>query len=477
MGISLNRAGPSAPAYSHARRNDPDLIERALAGAVGIPFWLDSDQRPIPEPPLSGELSVDLLVVGGGYTGLWTALMAKERDPGRSVALIEAAEIAWAASGRNGGFCESSLTHGEENGRRHFAADLPTLARMAAENLAELEATLDRYGIDADFEKSGILVVATDPHQVEALSEDGDVIDADTLAGYVKSPLFRAGVLDRDGCALVNPAKLAWGLKRACLDLGVKVFEETPALQLKRSGSRVRVRTTRGFVDAGQVALGTNGFPGLLRRVRLRTVPIYDYVLVTEPLSASQLDRIGWTERFGIADSGRQFHYYRRTSDDRILFGGFDATYHRGGQIKEAYDQRPETFEMLADHFFSTFPPLKGIRFSHKWGGMIDMSTRLVAFQGLALGGSVAYSAGYTGLGVGATRFGANVMLDLLGGQRTERTELKMVRTKPLPVPPEPLAYPLIQAMRRAVIASDENGGVDGPLLRLAARFGVHFDS
>ena len=206
-------------------------------------------------------------------------------------------------------------------------------------------------------------------------------------------------------------------------------------------------------------------------------MPIYDYAIMTEPLSRDQLVSIGWVERHGINDSSREFHYYRRTADDRILFGGFDAIYHRGGRIRSEYDQRAETFELLADHFFSTFPQLAGIRFSHKWGGMIDMSTQLVAFHGLARGGRVAYSAGYTGLGVAATRFGAETMLDLLGGKKTERTELAWARSHPLPIPPEPARFPAIQLMRRAVARSDANGGRDGLLIRIADKFGIGFDS
>ena len=169
------------------------------------------------------------------------------------------------------------------------------------------------------------------------------------------------------------------------------------------------------------------------------TVPVYDYALMTEPLTDEQLEAIGWKERQGIGDMANQFHYYRLSKDNRILFGGYDAIYYAGREVKEAYEDREETFRKLASHFFTTFPQLEGLRFSHKWGGAIDSSTQFCTFFGTARKGRVAYAAGFTGLGVGSTRFAADVMLDLLAGQETERTRLEMVRKRPLPFPPEAL--------------------------------------
>jgi glycine/D-amino acid oxidase-like deaminating enzyme len=174
---------------------------------------------------------------------------------------------------------------------------------------------------------------------------------------------------------------------------------------------------------------------------------------------------------------GNQFHYYRLTADNRILWGGYDAIYHFGRAISPAYDQRPVTFQRLASHFFATFPQLEGIRFSHRWGGAIDTCTRFCAFFGTAFGGQAAYAAGYTGLGVGASRFSADVMLDLLGGEPTERTRLSMVRTTPPPFPPEPLAYLGIQFTRWSLDHADRNEGRRNAWLRTLDRLGVGFDS
>jgi glycine/D-amino acid oxidase-like deaminating enzyme len=199
---------------------------------------------------------------------------------------------------------------------------------------------------------------------------------------------------------------------------------------------------------ARRVAMGTGAFPAPLRRLRAYLVPVYDYVLMTEPLNAQQLASIGWRNRQGVGDTANQFHYYRLTADNRILWGGYDAVYYNGGKITTARNQRPATSRKLAAHFFETFPQLDGVRFSHTWGGVIDTCARFCAFFGTAYGGRLAYAAGYTGLGVGATRFGGEVILDLLAGEPTERTTLEMVRTKPVPFPPEPLRSAVIQLTR-----------------------------
>lgn len=470
-------------AYGHDQLIPEAIIREALADSEPRPFWLDDPARPAVHPPLSGDVSTDLVVVGGGYCGLWTALIAKERDPQRRVILLEAQRIGWAASGRNGGFAEASLTHGRENGELHFADELDVIERLADENFTALAETLRRYNIDAEWEETGMLTVATEPHQVSWLrnaAQDGSAafLTGAELDEKGRSPLYRAGLFVTGGHAYVHPAKLVWGLAAAAHELGVEIFEKTPATAIRAGrGGPVTVDTPRGTVRARRVALATNVFPSLLPSRRLFTVPVYDYALMTEPLTEQQLQSIGWVGRHGITDSSREFHYYRKTKDNRILFGGYDAVYHRGGKVRRSQDQRPETFQRLADHFLLTFPQLTGIRFTHSWGGAIDMSTQLVAFHGIAKQGRVAYSAGYTGLGVGATRFGAETMLDFLEGRDTERTRLRMSRKLPIPIPPEPIAYPLIQLMRRAVAKSDRNEGRDGPLLRLAGLFGVGFDS
>ncbi|MGW7365320.1 NAD(P)/FAD-dependent oxidoreductase [Streptomyces sp. NPDC054841] len=461
----------------------------SLSDAQPVPFWLEDPGKPDALPALTGDEKTDLLVVGGGYSGLWTALLAKERDPERDVVLIEGREVGWAASGRNGGFCAASLTHGLGNGLARWPGDMVKLEELGARNLDAIEAAVAGYGIDCDFERSGEIDVATEPHQLEELHEmyqeaerlgftDGvELLDRDAVRAEVDSPTFLGGLWDRNGVAMLHPAKLAWGLKQACLDLGVRIYENTRAVKLTASGAGMAVRTSYGQVFARRVALGTNVFPSLVKRVRSYTVPVYDYALMTEPLSADQLASIGWRKRQGLGDSANQFHYFRITADNRILWGGYDAIYPFGGKVTAEMDHRPETYLKLAGQFFECFPQLEGLRFSHAWGGAIDTCSRFSAFFGTAHGGKVAYAAGYTGLGVGATRFGADVMLDLLAGERTERTELEMVRTKPLPFPPEPVAWAGIGITKWSLARADANGGRRNLWLKVMDRLGLGFDS
>jgi glycine/D-amino acid oxidase-like deaminating enzyme len=459
----------------------------SLTDAVPAPYWLTQPGAPASTPPLDGVDTAELAVVGAGYSGLWTALIAKERDPRLDVVVIEAATAGWAASGRNGGFCSASLTHGFGNGLSRFPGELDTLLRLGRDNLDEIAATVARHGIDCDFRRSGELIVATDDWQWRELVEghaaeaargaDVVLLDRDAVRAEVDSPTYLGGVWDRTGCAMLDPARLAWGLRRACLSVGVRLYENSPVDRITPAPAGLELRTWRGRLTAGRVALATGAHGRLLKRLRQFVVPVYDYALMTEPLTAAQLASIGWRHRQGIGDAGNQFHYYRLTADNRILWGGYDAVYYRGGRIEPAYDQREDTFAVLADHFARTFPQLDEVRFSHKWGGAIDCCSRFSAFFGTAHGGRLAYAAGYTGLGVGATRFGAKVMLDLLGGTPTELTGLRMVRTKPVPFPPEPVRSAVIQLTRRSIAAADRDHGRRNLWLRALDTVGLGFDS
>ncbi|MBN9630029.1 MAG: FAD-dependent oxidoreductase [Actinobacteria bacterium] len=467
----------STTVFERQRPND-SVVAHALAPARQGVFWIE-DAPGDSYPRVSGDLSCDLAVVGGGYSGLWTALLAKRENPDARVVLLEGRRIGWAASGRNGGFCEASLTHGDENGRSRFAEEFDVLQRLGMKNLDEIEAVVAELGLDAEFERNGAIDLATEPHQVEWLREaaegpDARFLDAAAVQEEVHSPTYLGGLLRTRDSALVHPAKLARALARACAAAGVEIFEHSP---VEGIGDGTTLFTPEGVVRSQRTALATNVFPSLLKRNRLATVPVYDYVLMTEPLSTEQLASIGWSGRQGLGDSANQFHYYRLTRDNRILFGGYDAIYHFGGRVRERYEDRPETFRKLASHFFTTFPQLEGLTFTHRWAGAIDTCSRFCAFFGTARDGKVAYATGYTGLGVAATHFGAQVMLDLLAGRSTERTELAMVRSRPLPFPPEPAAAIGINLTRWSLNRADHREGERNLFLRTLDAVGLGFDS
>lgn len=464
------------------------FVLRHLSNLLPEQWWLDEDPlEPASHPALIGEDGADLVVVGAGYTGLWTALLAKERDPHRDVVIIEQHETGAGASGRNGGFCSMSLTHGFTNGLNRYPDEIGKIQELGQKNLVEIEETIKRYNIECNWERTGELSVAVAPWQVEELREEFELrnavgdhvefLDEEQIQSRVHSPTYLAALFDPDGTAMVDPARLVWGLEQACLSLGVRIFEHTKAEKVEDLGSAVRVHTTYGAVTSPRVALATNVAPSLVRSARKYVVPVYDYVLVTEPLTKEQLASIGWSGREGIADAGNQFHYYRLTADNSILWGGFDTIYKFGGRLRKEFEFSTETNAKLAEHFLETFPQLAGIKFTHAWGGAIDTCSRFSPFWGQAHKGKVAYVLGYTGLGVASTRFGANVMLDLLDDEPTERTALKMVRVKPWPFPPEPFKFLFIRLTQRAIAKADQNGGKRGLWLRLLDRLGMGFDS
>lgn len=463
---------------------------RAYADAQIVPFWTETVPARDPDPPLVGHgRRCDLAIIGGGFTGLWAALYAKELAPERHVVLLEATRCGDGASTRNGGFLAASLTHGLANGLARFPKEMATLDRLGRENLADLVADLHRLGIDAEYEATGELDVAVDPARVDELADaaalarafghDVVLLDRDDVRAEIDSPTYQAGLWDRSGVALVNPAKLVGGLRRAALAAGVEIHEFSAARRLTGSagGTTVTVVCDGGTLEADRVLLATSAYPPLLRRLGLYIAPVYDYVLMSEPLSTTQRASVGWANRQGVGDTGNQFHYYRLSRDDRILWGGYDAVYRYGGPVRPDLDADEATFARLSAHFFHTFPQLEGLRFTHCWGGAIDTCSRFSVFFGTALAGRVAYALGYTGLGVGASRWGARTALDRLDGRTGEATGLAFVNRRPVPFPPEPARSAVIALTRNRLAAADANGGRRGLWLAALDRLGLGFDS
>ncbi|MED6328335.1 MAG: FAD-dependent oxidoreductase [Actinomycetota bacterium] len=487
MTVAATRPATDSFLDAVGRVPDEAAVDAALVDTAPSILWHDHPERPSTSPALDCSIDTDLVVVGGGFTGLWTALCAVEDQPGRSVVLLEADETAGGASGRNGGFCDSSLTHGLENGLSHWPDEMATLDRLGNENLDDIEATISRYGIDCGSERTGELGVAVADWQADdlaagaeacrALGIDAELLDGPATRAVVDSPTYRAGLLLPTRTIMLDPARLAWGLRAAAEKLGVRFHDHSSVRSIRRSASGVEVRTDAGLVSARGCVVATNAFQPPVRGIRRSVAPVYDHVLATEPLGAAQRESLGWAGRQGVGDAGNQFHYYRLTPDDRILWGGWDALYHFGNRVGPAVEHNDDTTRTLARHFLATFPQLEGIRFSHRWAGPIATTSRFTCAWGTTHGGRVAWAAGYTGLGVGASRFGARVALDLAEGRRTERTALEMVRKRPFPFPPEPLRWPTIQLTRRAIQRCDRRDGRRGPWLALLDRFGIGFDS
>ena len=472
--------------------NPPRSSERyldAIADADTFPYWLDDVDEPDSNPTAVHNEDCDLCVVGGGFTGLWTAIIAKQRDAKRDVVLIDAHEIGSGASSRNGGFMDYSLTHGIANAQQRFPDEVEILEQLGRGNIAEIEKVIREYNIDCDFERNGAIEVASTWHPenyTDELKEDYSILrdlghdvvwlDRDAMNAEVHSPVFTGGLWAKDTSALVDPARLAWGLKRVAQTLGVRIYEDTRANEISENKSGIEIKTALAKIQAQNVALATNTFKPLLRKMNKYIAPVYDYCLVTEPLTAQQLESIGWRNRQGLADCSNQFHYFRLTADNRILWGGYDAIYYFGGQMDKELESRPESWAMLSSQFFTTFPQLDGVKFSHMWGAPIDTCSRYSVFWGTHYKDRVAYAIGYTGLGVAASRFGGEVMLDLLAGSSTRATQTEFVQTKPRPFPPEPFRFIGIQATKWSLDYEDRTGKRN-LWLRLLDRLGLGFDS
>ena len=249
---------------------DRTSVLRALRETRPAPFWLDNPAAPAARPSLTGAESCDLAVVGAGFSGLWAALLAKEQDPTADVVVLEAGAVGGQASGRNGGICMASLTHGFSQGEELFPAENARLNKLGDENLAAIERAVKELPIDCGWELTGEMEVATTPWQVDGLRErrdqseafglPGTWLEGDELRAEIHSPTYLAGFWHHDS-AILDPARLAWGLARACEERGVRIYEGTSVTALERAGGGVELRAPWGAVRAQRAVLATNAFP------------------------------------------------------------------------------------------------------------------------------------------------------------------------------------------------------------------------
>jgi glycine/D-amino acid oxidase-like deaminating enzyme len=458
---------------------------------AAVSYWLDASPAGPVYPPLSDDAACDVVVVGAGFTGLWAAIALTDTDPALRVTVLEADSVGYGASGRNGGFCQASLTHGLANGIRHFRDELELLEAEGRANLAEIEAFIGANRIDCDFERTGDLSVADQAYQVDELrawvdeaaewGEELVFLDRAAVREEVHSPLWQAGLFrppEQGLDALVDPAKLVRGLARVASERGVAMCEGTRVTDVERRAGGVEVRTADGpVVRADHVVVATSAYSGWLRRLSSQFVPVYDYAIVSDPLTPDQRASIGWRRRQGMSDSNNQFHYFRLTADDRILWGGYDAVYYANNGVGPAFDRRPATTDKLEQQFRAAFPQLGGLAFPYRWGGAIDTTTRFTVTFGQALGGRLTYSLGYTGLGVGASRWAAGVVRDFILRPDSDLLQLRFVQTPPIPFPPEPLRSLAVNTVRWELDRADRNEGRRGLLLRTLDTLGIGFDS
>jgi len=365
--------------------------QHALGNVAFSSYWLDSVAAPDTEPPLCAHTKADLLVVGGGFTGLWSAIMAKEAHPEKDVVLIEAETIAYGASGRPGAIVSTSVMHGLHIAAQVFPNDIEKLEELGRTNMRGFRDSLIRHSIDCDAEWGGELTVSVGPEGLDMVLDeyklhkryghDVELLDEHAVRQQLNSPLFHGGFWSKKESGTVHPAKLAWGLKKAALKLGVRIYEKTALKTVHDANTYVRVTTGEGEVTTPKLMLCTNAFAVGHKNIRRRVAMIHDRILMTEPLNKEQLSRIGWQNRQGVYDTRTQLNYMRLTKDNRMLFGG-RLDYFLKGQANPSLDQTPKPYVKLADAFFHTFPQLHDVSFTHAWSGPIALTTRMaVHFQ------------------------------------------------------------------------------------------------
>lgn len=446
-------------------------------------YWMTTS-RSEPAPPLDQDIKTDIAIVGAGFTGLWTALFLKELDAATKVVVLERETAGYGASGRNAGIVSETLDHSHSLAVTHFGLEearrLVTVGRL---NLEEMVGFLAKHQLDAEYEPTGRLQVALTAAQTtdiqrtieaeETLGIRGSrYLDTNSVRDEIHSPLYLGGGFFEAG-GILNPVKLVHGLKQVATKLGVRFFERTPVGALNDS----LVRTAGGSVQAKKIILATDAYthhlyPGILKYF----IPLYDYIIVSEPLTDPELQSIGWRNRQGVTDGRTFFNYYRLTKDNRIVWGTSEAKYYAPNRVEASCDHSEAHYVDLKDSFQRHFPQLRDLKFSFAWGGPIASTTRLTPFFGSADKDRLLYALGYTGHGIGSTRIAGKILAHLALEKQSELLDLSMVRKKPFPYPPEPLRSWAVNSVTRSLRRVDD-GKKPGLLLGILDRLGIGFSS
>ncbi|MPZ69956.1 MAG: FAD-dependent oxidoreductase [Actinobacteria bacterium] len=416
-----------------------------------VSLWLDTvDDELVPRTPLPGDIQVDIAIVGGGYTGLWTAYYLKRADPKLRIAIVEKEICGFGASGRNGGWCSALFAGSRKTTAKNHGRDAAVaLQREMFNTVDEVGRVAASEGIDCDFVKGGTLTFATQPVHVERIK---GYVEEEHSWGFGPedmtwlSPEAAGSRIDLAGnlgaaftphCARIHPGKLVRGLARVVDGLGVEIYERTAAAGIEE---RV-VRTDRGTITADVVVQATEGYTTTLPGQKRRMVPIYSLMIATEPLPQSFWDRAGWSGRETLTDGRHLIIYAQRTADDRIAFGGRGAPYHFGSSIKAAHDSEPEVFDELERTVHQLFPGTVGAAITHRWGGPIGVPRDWYSSVGYDRSRGFAWAGGYVGDGVSTTNLAGRTLADLILGVDSDITRLAWVDHHSRNWEPEPLRW------------------------------------
>jgi glycine/D-amino acid oxidase-like deaminating enzyme len=452
---------------------------------AGRSWWLRealADDPGEPTRPLRGDLTADVLVLGGGYTGMWTALHLKELDPGIDVVVVEQDICGGGASGRNGGFVNSFWSDLEYLSLHFGDGATVALCEAGEESVRALGRFCDEHGIDAWYRPDGEYVVAASDDQTGrwadgvlaadrlGVSEHFQVLTGPQMRERISSPVFR-GALYRKVGATVHPARLARGMRRVLLERGVRIFEDTPVERFG-AGEPAVVETERGTVRASAAVVALNAWASHWKRFRRTLIVRGSYIVLTAP-APEVIREIGWTDGSGLADMRSAVHYVRTTPDGRIAFGvgGLQPNLARRIGPRFAYDEHAVRIAIADLH--RMFPGFVDVPIEAAWGGPIDVAGHHLPTFGTLGRGNVHFGHGYTGNGVGPSHLGGKIIANRILGKADPVLDLPLVDLEPLRFPPEPIRSPGALVANTAIRRKDqaEDAGADAnPLIDFMAR-------
>ncbi|WP_091101967.1 NAD(P)/FAD-dependent oxidoreductase [Nonomuraea pusilla] len=421
-----------------------------------VSFWYRSSGVPSPGPRLDADLEADVVIVGAGYTGLWTAYYLKRARPSLRVVVLEQEFAGFGASGRNGGWLTGDLAGSHER----YGQDARRLQREMYASIDEVIAVCEREGIDADLVKGGVVTVARTPSQAARLrasvsSARAWGIGEDDLRLVEPGEHLRvAGTLAASWsphCARVQPAKLVQGLARAVRGLGVTIHERTPVTEI----SPGRAITPYGTVTARHVIRATEGFTARLKGLRRQWLPMNSSMIVTEPLPPSFWDEVGWQGAELLGDMAHYYMYAQRTADDRIAFGGRGRPYLYGSRVDTRGHTHEWTVEALWRLLLDFFPAARSSSVAHTWSGVLGVPRDWCSTVHVDPVTGLGWAGGYTGHGVTTANLAGRTLRDLVLGERTELTSLPWVGRKVRAWEPEPLRWLGVHAMYRLYRVAD----------------------
>jgi glycine/D-amino acid oxidase-like deaminating enzyme len=429
-------------------------------------YWRET--APVePGPPLREDVRCDVAIVGGGYTGLWTAFFLKKADPSLEIHIVEAEYAGAGASGHNDGFMTPTIGHSLAALIHRFGPEQAKLAyTVVGKSMLELRRFCDKYDVDAELEPTGYLQVASNQNQMRLLERDIQLIEQlgggqssiellgqDAARERIDSP----GIVGafKVGGALINPHKLVRGLVRVVRELGVHVHEATRVIAIQRTGTERVLTTPHATITAPNVLLATNAYQHQFAGFGRKVVPVWSYAAVTRPLTVEELKSIHWPDREGFVEAGNFIVFGRLTAENRLLFGGGKADYHFGRDMDESkYIDNPRATSALRGVLAKYFPQWQDIPFSHEYGGCVAITREMVPHVGSS-GDGLFYGYGYCGNGISVTHAAAKSLRDLILGRDSVYTKLLYVNGAEKGFPPEPISYLGSKAVTSLLAAQD----------------------